>query len=362
MYSSNIGTAGHRPTALYSGYQYSSQYKSMPAGQFQQPLMPYQHQHHNLMSIGGTGYYSGSMGQAPPPYVPVQAAPLAPPALQPVAALAPAPAPPSSSGGINAVLEYEPNDMAAFLCWCAFGMLNQNRNPSKDFEKMVVSILYATRLPKSSIIIALEYMNQRFSTAPPLGHMSEQEIFVKLVVSLVLANKFNDDNTFTNRSWCGATGLQIEVINAEEATWLREVKWQLNVVKFRDNICTLEECWKTWLDKYSATQSSKSYNSPAMSSDGIFGSSSIPSSPVYHSSASFTYNSVSPTDHSPSKYSQEPSWALGYYYRPLYPPQQSIWAHTPTQYQYMTQHEPIMSGVNYFGYTNPYYACNMASC
>ncbi|KAF3988926.1 hypothetical protein FT663_03823 [Candidozyma haemuli var. vulneris] len=368
MFSSNIGTSGHRASASYSGYPYS-QYKPMPAGSFQHQV-PFQHhqhhQHQHQMSMGmGPGYYSNSMVQGPPAYMPVQApvAPMNAPALPPVAAPAPAPAPApaASAGGINAVLEYEPNDMAAFLCWCAFGMLNQNRNPTKDFEKMAVSILYATRLPKSSIIIALEYMNQRFSSAP-LGYMSEHEVFVKLVVALVLANKFNDDNTFTNRSWCGATGLQIEVINEEEATWLREVQWQLNVVKFRDNIRTLEECWKTWLDKYSPQNQSNNVSSPVSSSDrGYYSSSPIPSSPSYQSSISSGYN-ISPSDMSPAKYAQEPSWASNYNFRPSYPSQPSIWAYTPTQYQYVPQHDPAMSGANYFGYNNPYYACNMASC
>ncbi|SGZ51438.1 CIC11C00000001404 [Sungouiella intermedia] len=327
-----IGTAGHRATSLYNYHPHSAYYPIHPGASMAPP--------------------------PPPPYVPAYSAP-------------PAPAPPADepvTGGINAVLEYEPQNMAAFLCWCAFGMLNQNRSPSKEFEKDVVSILYATRLPKSSIVIALEYLNQRFSNTY-LGNLSELEMFVKIVVALVLANKFNDDNTFTNRSWCGATGLRIELLNSEEATWLKEVNWKLNVVNFQVNIKTLEECWRTWMSKYSTLPAmpavSASYCSPALSNDSFHNYSSIPSSPVYESSGSSMYN-TSPESSSPIKFSLD--WPVNSMplsqphfharpnpYVPVQP--QSIWSYTPSQYQYV----PPVNELGYYGCANPYY-CSMASC
>lgn len=300
-----IGTAGHRALLLLS-------------------YLPYQNQN----------YY----GKYPPAF----AAPAAP--YQPAAA--------EPSGGINAVLEYEPQNMAAFLGWCLFGMLSQNRSPTTEFENVLVSILHATRLPKLTIVIALEYLNQRYSSTQP-GPLAELEVFMRVVISLILANKFNDDNTFTNRLWCGATGLNIEAINREEAAWLKEVNWQLNVVNFQSNIRTLEECWATWLEKYSASLKpvASVYLSPAMSSDGFYYS-SIPSSPVYDLASSVH----SPVSSSPIKISQDGQWAA-----PAVPygryvlPQQSIWAYTPQQYPYMAPEMP-----NYYGYANPYYG--MASC
>lgn len=295
-----------------------------------------------------------------PPYVPAYSAPAAPP-----------PANEQVTGGINAVLEYEPKNMAAFLCWCAFGMLNQSRSPSKPFENDMVSILYATRLPKSSIIIALEYLNQRFSSTQ-LGYMSEQELFVKIVVALVLANKFNDDNTFTNRSWCGATGLRLEVVNSEEATWLKEVNWQLNVVNFQPNIKTLEECWRTWMAKYStqpaAPAAPASYCSPALSHDSFHNYSSIPSSPDYESSMSSMYSNWSSLgSSSPIKFLLD--WPVTT--KPLSQPQFNMrangyvpvqllymWAYTPLQYQPV----PPLNELGYYGCANPYYHCSMASC
>lgn len=335
-YNHNLGTAGHRAAAAYN---YPQQYVS--------------------------SYYPPAPAYQPyaAPYAPPQQ-----PAEEPV------------NGGINPVLEYDLNNMSTFLSWCTFGMLKQNKSPTKEFDGLIVSVLFATRLPKSTIIIALEYMNQRFLNAV-FDDLSESDIFLRLVIALILANKFNDDNTFTNRSWCGATGLKVELLNREERTWLFECKWQLNVVNFAQNIQTLEECWKTWMDKYTGSPeqpvSTQYHHSPASNhgSSPVLSSaaylhhghyqpvvshyaSSIPSSPVYDSSYSYT---PSPTSLSPVKYAHDSIWAKAN------PPQNAnIWSYTPT-YQYVPHaSEPAYMGLpsanRFVGYTNPYYGYNMAHC
>lgn len=301
----------------------------------------------------------GTYSYLPPP------APLMP---QPMIAAVMAPVEDTTvNGGINLVLEYDLNSMSTFISWCTFGMLKQHKNPSKEFEKLVLSVLFATRLPKSTIIIALEYMNQRFSNKS-FDDLIELEIFVKLTIALILANKFNDDNTFTNRSWCGATGLKIELINKEERTWLQECNWQLNVINFKSNIQTLEECWVAWLDKFgksaapapaaapTSSPTSNYYN--PYSSQAYYSNTSIPSSPNY-------YSNSSPLNSSPIKY-QDSIW-LDRQYQPVPAPvnhQANIWSYTPT-YQYLPP--AACNDVNYnpnsgfVGYANPYYGHNLTS-
>lgn len=332
-YNQNLGTAGHRATSSYS---YMPQYT--PNNYYNQnPIRPVYHpsyqQHMKSASFGMQNQF-GDLGhhfipQAPPPL----------------------PQQPQVNGGINSVLEYDINHMSTFLSWCAFGMLKQNRNPSKEFENLIISVLFATRLPKSTIIIALEYMNQRFSSKF-LGNIQENEIFMKLIVALILGNKFNDDNTFTNKSWSGATALNLETLNNEESEWLREVKWQLNVVNFESNIQTLEECWKTWLDKYTVqpvqpVSPTNTYQPQSYSS--------IPSSPIYSA-----YQS-SPILSSPVRYTHESIWSDA-------PANPNIWSYTPS-YQYVldatskTPRELLNQynmANNFVGYTNPYYCFNMA--
>lgn len=339
-YHHNLGTAGHRAAAAYN---YPLHY--------------------------APNYYPPQLNHVQPVYQPYAAPYVAP---QPV------PAPPADdavNGGINPVLEYDLNNMSTFLSWCTFGMLKQNKSPTKEFDGLIVSVLFATRLPKSTIIIALEYMNQRFSNTV-FDDLSESEIFPKLVIALILANKFNDDNTFTNRSWCGATGLKVDLLNREEKTWLFECKWQLNVVNFTQNIQTLEECWKTWMDKYTGSPeqpvanahhqspASNHGSSPVLASSAYlhYGayqpvppySSSIPSSPVYDS------YTPSPPSSSPVKYAHDSIWS-----KPNPPQNANIWSYTPT-YQYVPQASAdpaYMGSANRFvGYANPYYGYNMAHC
>lgn len=264
------------------------------------------------------GYRSMNAPPPPPPYLQ--------PALQPVA-------PVSSQdpvvGGISAVLEYEPSRMAAFITWVALSTFGQSRSPLKSLESSVTAILHATRLPKSTILIALEYINQRFGSAP-LETLPDKTAFLRIVVALGLANKFNDDNTFTNRSWCGASALNIDVLNKEEAAWLAAVNWKLSVVNLRPNIEVLDECWSSW-----STNSMRNvplqYSSPVPSTGCFSSYSPVPSSPLYELPAP-PVRYASPISPTPLKYLAD--WAMyqdrGVDYQPRCP---SIWAYPAPAFQ-----------------------------
>lgn len=351
-YYQNLGTAGHRATNSFNYVpQPTSNYYPYP-----HPPPPHPHHHHSrsMYSYQPVGTFSYV-----PPQAPIMPQPMMAPVLPPVEDT-------TVNGGINLVLEYDLNSMSTFISWCTFGMFKQNKNPSKEFEKLVCSVLFATRLPKSTIIIALEYMNQRFSNKS-FDDLLELELFVKLTIALILANKFNDDNTFTNRSWCGATGLKIELINKEERAWLQECNWQLNVVNFKTNIQTLEECWVAWVDKFGKTNpppvtAQAATSSPASnyynlySSQGYYSNNSIPSSPNY-------YSNSSPLNSSPIRY-QDSIW-LDRQYQPAQPllvnHQSNIWSYTPT-YQYLPPNSCNDYNPNGFvSYANPYYEHNLTS-
>lgn len=365
QYHQNLGTGGHRAT---SSFNYLSQYSFHPD------------QSHQAVPVPSTHYLpppSSNMLPQPQPMIqPTMVGVLPPPPPPPLHAQLPnypymmpqahhvqyqhqpQPQPQQNqqhqeaAGGINPVLEYDLNTMSTFLSWCAFGMLKQRRNPTKDFENLVNSVLFATRLPKSTIVISLEYMNQRFS-GNSIEELSESDIFVKLITGLILGNKFNDDNTFTNKSWCGATGLNVEILNKEEQQWLKDVNWQLNVVNFESNILTLEECWKTWLDKYCAGQEDASPVNNSMA---------IPSSPISPGySPNYYSNYGSSPVSSPIKYSHDSIWSTNN--------NSNIWSYAPN-YQFSPHHNPNPPvhqpiqylNSNFVGYTNPYYTFNMASC
>ncbi|CCE72794.1 Piso0_000388 [Millerozyma farinosa CBS 7064] len=348
-YYQNLGTAGHRASSSYS---YVSQ---LQQGNYYNQL-------HDI-SRGARSYYPGMQSAQNASVQGVQQQYMMPPMagqthVPPVLAPPPVYQNAAPAGGFNPVLEYDLDNMASFLGWCTFGMLKQDRNPSKDFDKLIKSVLYATRLPKSTIIVALEYLNQRFSSKN-LGSLTESQVFIKLIMSLILGNKFNDDNTFTNRSWAGASGINIEILNKEEAEWLEEVEWSLNVVLYESNICTLEECWKTWLEKHGKSPSYVATSSPSFNPY-----SSVPSSPAYNDS-SYSYSYSSPVASSPIKYSNDSMWLNNG------AANNNIWSYTPS-YQYVPNipgnnfapdyASQYYGASNYMGYANPYYSYNLASC
>lgn len=366
-YYHSLGTAGHRGTSSYNyvpvnGCGYVNQENVHNPGFM---YGPYNTQPNGPQYLGApVGSLSSipmGLGQSLQTHGGIPARGAIPPPM--ISDMPPLYQEQQTGAGANSVLEYDLQNMSSFLSWCCFGMLKQRKNPGKDFEGLVSSILYATRLSTSTIIIALEYMNQRFSTCN-FGELPELTIFLKLVVSLVLGNKFNDDNTFTNRSWCGATGLSIGSINREEKEWLEEIKWQLNVVKFESNIKTLEECWRTWLEKYSAklTRSSPvtphSFHSPFASTLPSYSPSSS-SSPLYEKGVN-GYNYNTNYGSSPANYFGDSIWSN--------PRSNQVWSYA-NSYRYDhgnnlftdpgSQH---MGSSNFVGYTNPYYNYNMASC
>lgn len=236
-------------------------------------------------------------------------------------------------------------------------MLGQNRGASRELETTVVLILQATRLPRLTLVIALEYINQRFAGSSALP-LEELQIFIYLVVALILANKFNDDNTFTNRSWSGASGLAIDVLNSEESAWLAAVEWKLNTVKFQSNIATLEECWKTWCVKWQhqGTQPVLHQSYACADYPPIGGhASAYPSPPLSDSTRSFP---SSPLDGLAYSLDWNAAPGLAYYGGA----QPSIWAYDPyNSYPSYPYVGPYVNDNAAYGYGYPYY-CSLATC
>lgn len=188
------------------------------------------------------------MGRMPVPVVAPVApvAPVVPIAAAPVAPIV-APAQPPAVAGVSAVLDYDLDQMTKFVSWLSFGLMKRQDNPSMHFHSAVRSVLSATRLPKSTLILALLYLSDKMELQPE-SLVDDDRVFENLVISLVISNKFNDDNTFHNKSWSDATGLDVKLINRQEAAWLTSVNWRLH---YREGYSCIEECWQTWCTKFS---------------------------------------------------------------------------------------------------------------
>lgn len=151
-------------------------------------------------------------------------------------------------GGVTAVLEYDIEQMNKFVCWLCYGLMKRTDNPTSVFHSTVKQVLSATRLPKSTIILSLLYLSDKMENeVEPI--LDDTVAFQNVIISFVLANKFNDDNTFRNQSWSDATGLRVDLINKLEREWLCNIKWRLH---YEDGYQCIEECWKTWSQKFNS--------------------------------------------------------------------------------------------------------------
>lgn len=177
----------------------------------------------------------------------------------------------SSVGGVSLNLDYDLGTMCQFCSWIVFSLFKcTNSQSSPHFQSLLQSVLNATRLPKSTILLGIHYVSVKIDedeNTDTVVH-TESQIFETLIIALMLANKYNDDNTFKNKSWSQATGLPLDKINHMERVWLLECRWNLHD---HQQYPLVESCWSTWLLKLDSSASSRSNSTASMlsSSDPI---------------------------------------------------------------------------------------------
>ncbi|KAF8937086.1 hypothetical protein BGZ47_009197 [Haplosporangium gracile] len=102
--------------------------------------------------------------------------------------------------------------------------------PRPMFRKFCLDVLSATLLSPSVILLSLKYIQQLMinlkenNKTPSTGEGSEFRLFTG---ALILANKFLDDNTFTNRTWANITGISVKEVNYIELQFLQGIGFRL---------------------------------------------------------------------------------------------------------------------------------------
>ncbi|SJX65632.1 uncharacterized protein SRS1_16259 [Sporisorium reilianum f. sp. reilianum] len=92
--------------------------------------------------------------------------------------------------------------------------------PRRRFTDFVRNMLNTTQVSKSVIILALLYIHRLKSNNPGLRGQDGSE-FRLFVTALMLANKFLDDHTYTNKTWSELSGLKLkDVTKMEIEFWL----------------------------------------------------------------------------------------------------------------------------------------------
>ena len=152
------------------------------------------------------------------------------------------------AGGVSATLDYDMEQMIDFVAEMAQGMydlftahfcfagidifrsIQPNTAISPEFRKYVSQILTSTRLPSSTVLLALHYLSGRVEMLQSQGVNASTtgHLYHLLTVALMLASKFLDDNTFQNRSWAEVSHIKVSELNQTERDWLFDINWILH--------------------------------------------------------------------------------------------------------------------------------------
>ncbi|KAJ2902255.1 hypothetical protein MKZ38_000796 [Zalerion maritima] len=137
-------------------------------------------------------------------------------------------------GGVCAVLDYDVDLMAEYVSEMATRLSShQGQGPvAPTFRKFVQQILTSTRLPRTTILLGMNYLAKRINMLKAAGNeqfAGDGQIWRMLTIALLLGSKFLDDNTFQNRSWSEVSGLPVSELNTLENQWLAAIGWNLYV-------------------------------------------------------------------------------------------------------------------------------------
>ncbi|TKA78808.1 hypothetical protein B0A55_02233 [Friedmanniomyces simplex] len=160
-----------------------------------------------------------------------------------------------ATGGVSATLDYDMERMTDFVTEATMTIFHHKMQNPPSFRKWVLQVLSATRLPSSTIMLSLHYLNDRVAHFPETVSTSENQIYRLLAVSLILGSKFLDDNTFINRSWSDVTAIKVHELNQLEVKWLQLIHWELHVdPEAANGLQAWLHAWKEYQEKDLAKQ------------------------------------------------------------------------------------------------------------
>ncbi|EIN13173.1 hypothetical protein PUNSTDRAFT_123340 [Punctularia strigosozonata HHB-11173 SS5] len=112
---------------------------------------------------------------------------------------------------------------------------------SPQFVSFMQKLLETTQVSQSVIVLSLHYI-YRLKERNALTNGQPGSEFRVAVAALMMANKFVDDNTYTNKTWSEVSGILLDDINRMEREFLRGIDFGLYVDK------TTYESWLNLLN------------------------------------------------------------------------------------------------------------------
>ncbi|KAH9850617.1 cyclin-domain-containing protein [Lenzites betulinus] len=101
---------------------------------------------------------------------------------------------------------------------------------SPAFVRFMQKVLETTQVSQSVIVLSLRYIYRLKARNPYTSGMAGSEYRVA-IAALMLANKFVDDNTYTNKTWSEVSGIELSEVNRMEREFLLGIDFALYVDK-----------------------------------------------------------------------------------------------------------------------------------
>lgn len=147
--------------------------------------------------------------------------------------------------------------MADYVSEMAVELVAPRTTVTPAFRKFCSQILSSTRLPKTTILLGMNYLSKRVNQEKMNGPFRphEGQVWRMLTIALLLGSKFLDDNTFQNRSWSDVSGIAVAELNKLEADWLASMQWNLyvNIEHSQDYNAWLDN-WTDWVGRKKMAQ------------------------------------------------------------------------------------------------------------
>ncbi|KAI7866736.1 cyclin-domain-containing protein, partial [Spinellus fusiger] len=96
------------------------------------------------------------------------------------------------------------------------------------FKFFCQKIIKATQISCACIVLALYYVYRLRSAYPCVQGSIGSEVRL-FTTALVLANKYLDDNTFTNKTWSDVSNIPVHELNIMEVEFLAALNYRIHV-------------------------------------------------------------------------------------------------------------------------------------
>ncbi|GAN11836.1 hypothetical protein MAM1_1073d11447 [Mucor ambiguus] len=96
------------------------------------------------------------------------------------------------------------------------------------FKVYVQKVLKATQISCTCMILALHYIQRLRAAYPSIRASIGSEVRL-FTTALVLANKYLDDNTFTNKTWSEVSSIPVNELNIMEMEFLSALNYNIHI-------------------------------------------------------------------------------------------------------------------------------------